>query len=365
MMASPDAMSPTLMTLRDDALRRNMALREIPSLAGLRAFAALTVVFCHVVSPLYPGRQAVTLFFVLSGFLITLRLLEELKTRRTIGILRFYARRARRLLPAYYVWLFFVVLLLTGRITGEIAAASVYVSDYYAIWVREGIISHIWSLSVEEQFYLLWPAGVVALSRLRPGVRNRILIFAILAVQLARLALAARYPTYFYYAFEVRLDALLIGCFMALWLTEGRPISRFLFTRWSWLISVAGLCLSSFLPQPWLHATATTIAAYCSAALIIQTVTWVPAVLNNRITKALGAWSYSLYLYHVLVRWVYMALVPSANDGSHTVHGWINRFAVIALSILASWTSYRFIELPWLRHRPAPEAMPGGLAIAQ
>jgi hypothetical protein len=69
--------------------RRNILLKEIRSLAGLRAFAALSVVLCHVVSPLYPGRQAVTLFFVLSGFLITLRLLDELRTCRTIHILRF------------------------------------------------------------------------------------------------------------------------------------------------------------------------------------------------------------------------------------------------------------------------------------
>jgi peptidoglycan/LPS O-acetylase OafA/YrhL len=71
------------------------------------------------------------------------------------------------LLPAYYLWLFFVVLLLTVRVTGEIAAASFYVSDYYADWVREGIISHTWSLSVEEQFYLLWLAALIALCRFR------------------------------------------------------------------------------------------------------------------------------------------------------------------------------------------------------
>jgi peptidoglycan/LPS O-acetylase OafA/YrhL len=346
-----------------DSLRRNISLKEIPSLAGLRAFAALTVVLCHVVSPLYPGRQAVTLFFVLSGFLITLRLLNELRTRDTIHILRFYARRARRLFPAYYLWLFFAILLLTGRVTGEIAAASFYVSDYYAAWVREGMISHTWSLSVEEQFYLLWPAVLIALCKFRAGIRNRFLVFAILAVQLARLALGARYSTYFYYSFEVRLDALLVGCAMALWLTEGRPIPGFLLARWAWIVPVAGLCLSSFLPLAWWHRSANTIAAYCSAALIVQTVHSAPFILNNRVAGALGAWSYSLYLYHVLVRWVYMRLVPGAGDGGLSVHGWVNRLAVIALSLLAAWASYRFVELPWLRRNPAPDSLPARLAV--
>ena len=94
-------------------LRSNVLLREIPSLSGLRAFAALTVVTCHVVSPLFPGRQAVSLFFVLSGFLITLRLLDELETNGMIDIRAFYVRRVWRLLPAYYVFLLLVVLLLT------------------------------------------------------------------------------------------------------------------------------------------------------------------------------------------------------------------------------------------------------------
>jgi peptidoglycan/LPS O-acetylase OafA/YrhL len=352
-------------SLKCDSLRRNISLNEIPSLAGLRAFAALTVVLCHVVSPLYSGRSAVTLFFVLSGFLITLRLLDELRTRHTISILRFYARRARRLLPAYYLWLFFVILLLTGRITGEIAAAAFYVSDYYAAWVREGIISHTWSLAVEEQFYLLWPAVLLSLCRFRAGMRNRILVFAILAIQLARFILGARYPIYFYYSFEVRLDALLVGCAMAIWLTEGWRIPGFLLARGAWLVPVAGLCLNNFLPLPWLHATADTVAAYCSAALIIQTIHSTPFILNNRIAAALGAWSYSLYLYHVLVRWIYMQLVQGASDGSVTVHGWRNRIAVIALSIVASWASYRFVELPWLRRRSAPDLVPAPLAVAQ
>jgi peptidoglycan/LPS O-acetylase OafA/YrhL len=96
---------------------------EIPSLSGLRAIASLAVVFTHVTGIGAPGKQAVT-----------------------INIWAFYSRRARRLLPAYYVWLTAVIVLMTGRITQEMGAAALYLSDYFNAWVKQGIISHTWFL---------------------------------------------------------------------------------------------------------------------------------------------------------------------------------------------------------------------------
>jgi peptidoglycan/LPS O-acetylase OafA/YrhL len=86
-----------------------------------------------------------------------------------------------------------------------------------------------------------------------------------------------------------------------------------------------------------------TAAAWCSALLIAQVVASPPRILNNRITDYLGARSYSLYLYHVLVRWIYMAIVPGSNGG-YAVHGVINQLAVIFLSIGAASLSYRYIH---------------------
>lgn len=146
-------------------LAGNLRLAEIPSLSGLRAFASVTVVLCHVVSPSVPGPYAVTLFFALSGFLITTLLCGEMAATGTVDIRAFCIRRARRLLPAYYVWLAAVVLLLTDRITPEIGAAALYLSDYFNAWIKQGPISHTWSLSVEEHFYLLWPIVLLTWSR--------------------------------------------------------------------------------------------------------------------------------------------------------------------------------------------------------
>jgi peptidoglycan/LPS O-acetylase OafA/YrhL len=347
-----------------EPLSSNIALREIPSLSGLRAFASLTVLVFHVVTHRLPGRQAVTLFFVLSGFLITLRLLDELKLSHKINILGFYLRRARRLLPAYYVWLLLTMVLLTGRVTSEIAAAAAYASDYYAAWVREGLISHAWSLSVEEQFYLLWPALLLFLSRVRSGSRYPAMFAVIAAVQLARLFLGARYPLYFNYSFEVNLDALLMGCSLALWLKDGRHVPAFLFSRWSWAISVAGLGICGFLPEFWLNSAANTIAAYCSAALIIRTVHTPPAILNNSVAHALGSWSYGLYLYHVLVIRVYVHLVPGSSGGGFFVLGWTNRLVVIVLSIAAAWFSFEYVESPWLRRQRTRDPGPAQLAAS-
>jgi peptidoglycan/LPS O-acetylase OafA/YrhL len=343
-------------------LRRSILLREIPSLAGLRALASLSVVLCHVVAVRFPGRQAVTLFFVLSGFLITLLLRAEIERLGTINILAFYGRRARRLLPAYYVFLFAVVLLLTGRVTAEIAAAAAYLSDYYSAWVNQGLISHTWSLSVEEHFYLVWPAVLLCVNGWK--AKYRVMFAAIAAVQIARLVLGDRYPIYFFYSFETRLDALLMGCALALWVKDELPLPRFLFSRRGWVIPLAGLLVCDFLPLFWMRAAGDTVGAWCSAAIIIQTINRPPAVLNNRVTSALGAWSYSLYLWHVAVRWVYMSLVQSADGGGFVVHGWVNRMAVIALSITVAWASHTYVERPFLRGAGKASAPAPDLAVA-
>ena len=104
---------------------------------------------------------------------------------------------------------------MTGRITPEIWAAALYLSDYFNAWIKEGPISHTWSLSVEEHFYLLWP---IVLStwckskRFAPAVAAVIIL-----VQSARFAFASAYPLYFFYSFEAKIDALLLGCVLGLW----------------------------------------------------------------------------------------------------------------------------------------------------
>lgn len=327
-------------------LADNLRLAGIPSLSGLRAFASLTVVLCHVVSPAVPGPYAVTLFFALSGFLITALLCREMAATGAIDIRAFYLRRARRLLPAYYVWLSAVVLFLTGRITPEIGAAALYLSDYFNAWVKEGPISHTWSLSVEEHFYLLWPIVLLTWSRSKRFVP--IVGAVIVLVQAVRFAFADAHPVYFFYSFEAKIDALLLGCVLGLWAGHGGVLPAFFTRRLSWLLPVIGFVLCARLPGALMHALGDTAAAWLSILLIAQVVARPPAILNNRVTDYLGARSYGLYLYHVLVRAVWMALVPSARGGDFSVHGLGNQVAVVLLSVGAASVSYRYVERPFL-----------------
>ncbi len=315
-------------------------------MSGLRAFASLAVVLAHVTTLKVPARYAVTLFFVLSGFLITTLLSRELAVTRTIDIRAFYIRRARRLLPAYYVFLVAAVALMTGRITMELGAAALYLSDYFNAWVKQGVILHLWSLSVEEHYYLLWP--VVLLRWSRAAWFNRTIAGIIIAVELARVAFGATHQIYFYYSFETRVDALLIGCGLALWIGNGGSLPRFFRGRLSWLLPACGLILCTVMPAAQLSTVGDTAAAWLSALLIAQTIVSRPLILNNRITDYLGARSYSLYLYHVLVRVVYVGLVPGSSEPGYAVHGHGNQLAVIFLSVGAAWLSYRFVERPFL-----------------
>ncbi len=289
--------------------------------------------------------MAVTLFFVLSGYLITTRLSTELAATGVIRIGRFYMRRARRLLPAYYVWLAAVIVLLPHRITMETGAAALYLSDYFNAWIKRGIISHTWSLSVEEHFYLLWPVVLLKWSNTR--YFRQALFGVFMAVQVARLVCGAAHPIYFYYSFEARVDALLIGCGLALWAKNGGTLPAWLRASLAWLLPASGLALCMFMPEAVFSTVGDTLAAWCSALLIAQVVQSPPRILNNRVTDYLGALSYSLYLYHILVRWVYVVIVPGSNGG-YSVIGLSNQVAVTLLSVGAAALSYRYIERPFL-----------------
>ena len=121
------------------------------------------------------------------------------------------------------------------------------------------------------------------------------------------------------------------------------------------LVPVGGFIWLATLPAAQMLTVGDTAAAYFSVLLIANVVASPPAILNNRVTDYLGARSYDLYLYHVLVRGVYMALVPSANGAGFAVHGLANQVAVVLLSIGAASVSYGYVERPllarWRRSR--------------
>lgn len=153
----------------------------LPGLDGLRAIAVIAVIIYHANSSwLHGGFLGVEVFFVISGYLITLLLISEDERSGFVNLKQFWIRRFRRLLPALYVMLAGLAIYLAvgmrraqGQVRGDIVGAVSYVSNWYQVWVGQGYtanqkfvpLRHLWSLAVEEQFYLIWPLVMVVLLR--------------------------------------------------------------------------------------------------------------------------------------------------------------------------------------------------------
>src|SRR3954451_6722456 len=172
----------TITTPAPRVARPVSAVPYLPGLDGMRALAVLAVMVYHANPSWLPGGfLGVEVFFVISGYLITLMLIGEHERSGTVSLRHFYMRRARRLLPALYVLLigltFYTALFrreALGQLRGDVLAALTYTSNWYQIWVGQGYtasgdfapLRHLWSLAVEEQFYLLWPLVMIGLIRL-------------------------------------------------------------------------------------------------------------------------------------------------------------------------------------------------------
>lgn len=196
---------------------------RIPSLDGARAVSIALVIACHGSfngsSPLAwgfdYGNLGVRIFFVISGFLITKLLLDERQRVGRISIARFYLRRAFRILPAAYVYIATIgwLMALEGYSPyARMAPPAFYFANYKG-WDFI-LFGHFWSLSVEEQFYLLWPAALVFLGTRRARYACVTLLFT--APLFRMLSAMGLWPTQVKYAFESVCDALATGCLLAL-----------------------------------------------------------------------------------------------------------------------------------------------------
>jgi peptidoglycan/LPS O-acetylase OafA/YrhL len=228
-----------------EELRRNTVRRQLrgvassdfrPDVEGMRALAVIVVVLFHLRIGVFKGGfVGVDVFFVLSGFLITRLLLNELATSGTIALPNFWARRARRLLPASV--LVIVATLVAGRwmlspidqraLAGDATAAGGFVvnfvfahrsSDYFDSQTAHSPLLHFWSLAVEEQFYLLWPLVIVLLAR-RPRQYRRLLLTVIIVAATASVAasvwLTRHYDKVAFYLLPARMGELLAGAAVA------------------------------------------------------------------------------------------------------------------------------------------------------
>jgi peptidoglycan/LPS O-acetylase OafA/YrhL len=225
-----------------EPVKRNQ--RYMPGLDGLRAIAVLAVIVFHLGFDWAPGGLlGVGIFFTLSGYLITDILLSQLNQRGKIDLLRFWAARARRLLPALFLMLAIVTAWVTIfgpaqplQYREAVVSAVFYVNNweqifanvsYFARFAPEGPLNHLWSLSVEEQFYIFWPFLVslgVKLVHERPlasGVRPRLALLAIVVAVVSMIEMAILYhpsldPSRIYYGTDTRAGGLLFGAALAM-----------------------------------------------------------------------------------------------------------------------------------------------------
>lgn len=321
-----------------NSLLMNLSRPEIPSLFGLRGLAALAVVIYHYsyqrgLMALFPGPFAVTLFFELSGLLITWLLLKEIEKTGSLSFRQFYLRRILRLFPAFYVvWILY-------RMAGSFPggwATFFYMGDYYyAFHQRYSAMTIAWSLGVEEKFYLLWP---LLLTQVERGKLTKILFGVLIAQPVYRsLLIVLGHRAYTWFAFDCHLDAIVLGCLIAIAAKQGWAPPKWLSHP---LAPVFALILVFALQSQ------ADIITYLLAVILVSTVLRPGLFLNNPISNYLGVISYSLYLSHSVARELLWPLVATRFPLPNAVSIFI---AQILMAIAAASALHYTIEWPFLR----------------
>ena len=330
-----------------------------PSLDGLRALAVLLVAGVHTHPRLVPaGSIGVDMFFVLSGFLITTLLVEEMDSRGRVSIGRFYIRRALRLLPALFGLLAFVAawaLLVAAPDTRhnalrEIVAAASYTRNLtWWAHVPGTLLGHTWSLALEEQFYLVWPALLTLFLRPRHRGTSLAVIFVAAAVLIS--ALRMSHVVGPAALFIGRPDALLLGAALALlrrdhgdWWSGAAALRRA--TPAVVFGTVSLLAIAAWDAGDDLFGIGYSLAAVAVVVLIYGLVVldergrwkvfaWPPAVAFGRV-------SYGFYLWHLpVLRWTDDRLIGQPA---------VVRIGLgMGLTLAATLLSYRLLERPALR----------------
>ncbi len=346
-----------------------MGASRLGGLDFLRAVAVLFVVFGHATdgrlgSFLELSGLGVKIFFVLSGFLITRILLDEYSARGRIDFLGFYRRRLARLMPVFYLFLAAGTVVLWWRDRpipwAPIASSILYATNYYQAFTgaQSNLVSHCWSLAVEEQFYFLWPVLIVFLLRRRLNLAGALVLIVgtVWGWRWAVLAAPVVPIDYLYRALETRADDLATGCLLAV-------LVRSVFWR-SWLAAtvrvpglgwglVLGLLLMNTLGSSdatFKYGVASMLEPLMIALLVLMSVlvssqpSWSASLLNNAAMVHIGKISYCIYLFHGLIGYS-AARVATGVSGSALVGIAAEFLAVIGFAS----ASFRWFESPMQR----------------
>jgi peptidoglycan/LPS O-acetylase OafA/YrhL len=368
----------------------------LPGLDGMRAIAVVAVMVYHANPDWLPGGfLGVEVFFVISGYLITLLLISEKERTSTVNMRQFWIRRARRLLPALFtmmialtIWTALFERDALGKLRGDVIAAVFYVANWYQIWTGAGYtasndfapLRHLWSLAVEEQFYMIWPLVMFAL--LRGGSRkiadiSRYLVLAALAITVLMAVLYYAGPvgtpettpdaywTIFgrpiskidalYLSTPTRASGLLLGAaFAMIW----RPVAVMrgpLRTKGPMLdgvalvgfVALAAMAWSMYLigpdgADPWLFRGGFLLCAIATLMMIAAVThqrAFTSRVLSIPVLLWIGTRSYGLYLYH----WPIYQMIRNIAGNHLKLHEFVLAMAATAVVTEAS---YRYIETP-------------------
>ncbi|MEO7147531.1 MAG: acyltransferase family protein [Terrimesophilobacter sp.] len=364
--------------------------KRFAGLDGLRALAVLVVILFHLTPGLLPGGYlGVDIFFVISGFLITALLLREYEKNGRIRLRDFWQRRARRLLPALALLLLIacaVALVASGNVLvglgRQVLGATTFSSNWLSIAAERSyftesnpeLFRNLWSLAVEEQFYLLWPlvllfllvvrirANKIGAGRIGRAVQIGFvgLLAAGSALAMALISLTASDPTRAYYGTDTHSFGLALGAVLAL-VSQNWPATAPAWPRWIrmslqplGMIAVGGLIAAAMLmPEDasWVYPyglLAVSILAVVAIAASTMPGSVLGTALDVQPLRWVGERSYGLYLWHWPVFVLVVALLPTwGRDGAS---GWALGGIAFGVTVVASALSYHFIEQPIRRN---------------
>lgn len=294
----------------------------IPALDGFRAVSIAIVFFSHAgVSDLIPGGFGVTVFFFLSGFLITTLLTREQDNHGRIALKAFYLRRVLRLSPPILITMVAATaLVLAGLAEGDLSVATylsqlLFYYNYHLLMAESGSsvegFGVLWSLSVEEHFYLIWPVVFISIARGWFGIKGVLLLLAaILVWRYIRMTVFGNGEWVIYVSTDTRFDSLLYGCLLALLIWRGhaeRLFPKRLAARALLICTAFVILLICFLVQ---NDTFRSTFRYSLQGIALMPLFYYATQrpgdmlfrpLNWAPLRMVGMWSYTIYLCHLVI----------------------------------------------------------------
>jgi peptidoglycan/LPS O-acetylase OafA/YrhL len=349
---------------------------------GLRAIAVLGVLLWHAGVTVVPGGfVGVDVFFVISGFLMTGMLTRDLDRFGRVSLPRFYARRARRLLPAAALALVATALMTViflpkirwRDIGGDIVASATYVinyrladraTDYLASGLSASPLQHYWSLAVEEQFYIGWPLAIIGVGFLCRRVKARWpLPITVAAATLVSLLWSIHYspiaPQRAYLVTTTRVWELGIGALISLLPLQLDRVSRHVAAALSWIAIAMIAATMGLLDGRHPFPGKVAMIPVAGAAMLLEVgpaaeTAGAGRILVARPLQFVGNISYSLYLWH----WPMLVCAGAAFAKPGKSLPVAVGLAVVVCSMLPSWLSWRYVENPLREHVPRDGRLP-------